>query len=158
MTCRIQQYAPSVRPRLKIGPPRPQPHGFGLGGIEIVDCQVQVHLLGDGAIRPGRRAVTAHPGHRERTTFCLHDHNVVGGMNDLAVKKLGPEGRQRGRIVAVKDRQCQPGERHAPRLTTLEGVINRYSCREAGGGSDSLSTASPEGAGLLLTTGQENET
>lgn len=56
MACRVQQYAPTIRPGLHVRAASAQPERLVFADIQIGHHEVEVNVFRGGAIRPGRHS------------------------------------------------------------------------------------------------------
>jgi mycofactocin system transcriptional regulator len=84
-----------------------------LGGVEIVDDDVEVHLLGHFLSRPSGRGVGLHLQEGNALTVLRADVSVVWGDLDLPVQHGAVEGRERGRVGTVDNDAREACDSHA---------------------------------------------
>jgi hypothetical protein len=85
--------------------PRPQcQHSFA-GGVDIIDHDVEVDLLGNARRRPGRRNMVRSQlkGHARRSFASSDDAEVVASVRHRVSQQQGIELRQHGGVTAIKD-------------------------------------------------------
>src|SRR5215831_2418841 len=74
-----------------------------LGGVEVIDDHVEMHLLGYLLSRPSRRGIALHLLEGDALTVLRADLSPVGGDLGLPVEHRAVEGREGARIGAVDD-------------------------------------------------------
>lgn len=102
MPCRIEQYSPPIRRWLLGCPVRPKPQRFSLRFVKIVYRKIEVDLLGDFAIGPGRRLVVRYAYGGQPDPVGLDRDELVAAERDLSADKRSPECRQRGGFSTVQ--------------------------------------------------------
>jgi len=72
---------------------------------DTLDHDVEVHLLRDGRVRPGRRAMVRSELEREprRRVTSRDDHEIVACVGDRVVQERGVEPRECSRVRTVED-------------------------------------------------------
>jgi hypothetical protein len=84
-----------------------------LGGVEIVDDDVEVHLLGHFLSRPSWRGVGLHLQEGDALTVLRADVSVVGGDLDFPIQHGAVEGGERGRVGTVDNDAREACDSHA---------------------------------------------
>src|SRR4051812_14318442 len=102
-----------------------------VGCRQIVDHDVEVDLLGDGGVGPGRWAVVGGPleGDAGGVVVGGHYREVVVGVGDRVAQQVAVEGGQGQGVGAVKDHVVETAEGHAhhlcpSRLLTAHATAN----------------------------------
>ena len=111
MTCRVQEDAEGCPGLIRMSDPTEIDHDR-LGGIEIVDEHVEVHLLGPLLGRPRRRCVVRHLMKRDVLAVPHANRSPVGGDLDLPVQQRAIEPGKRTRIGTVNDDEGQASDGH----------------------------------------------
>ena len=72
---------------------------------DTLDHDVEVHLLRDGRVRPGRRTMVRSELEREPGGRVVgrDDHEIVACVGDRVVQECGVEPRERSRVRTVED-------------------------------------------------------
>lgn len=102
MPCGVEEHSPPLRSGLAVRPASSEPYGLSLGTVQVVDCQIEVQLLGHGVVRPSRRDVVLHLHGGDPSPAGGDRHEGVRLEGDLATEERSPKGRQGMRIVAVQ--------------------------------------------------------
>src|SRR5581483_3883543 len=92
-----------------------------LGGIEVVDHDVEMHLLGYVLPRPLGRGVVVHLLERDALAVVRADVDPVRLDLGFPVQHGGVEGGQGGRVRAVEDDARKACDSHAPQRTRYPG-------------------------------------
>lgn len=136
MACGIQQNPPPVGVRLELGLDCPQCQQPGLGGIQVIDAQLDVGLLFLDRVRPGGTAVVGEPVESQSGHAVLTEqHEIVGGEDDGQAESLTVEAGQFCGIRAVEgdgrvaERGCGSVSRvHGDDTTAGPGQIRSWLC------------------------------
>ena len=72
---------------------------------DTLDHDVEVHLLRDGRVRPGRRAMVRSELEREPRGRVIgrDDHEIVARVGDRMVQECGVEPREHSRVGTVEN-------------------------------------------------------
>ena len=76
--------------------------GFSLGLVQMIDGQVEVHLLGPSTLRPGGGCKIGNAHGRQPDAVGLHRDELLAGIGDLAAEKVSPERAQCQRVGTVQ--------------------------------------------------------
>jgi hypothetical protein len=83
-----------------------------LGGVEVLDHDVEVHLLGDLLPGPARRRVALHLLKADGLAVVRTDLGPVRGDLDLPVEERAVEPRERTRVRTVDDDAGKASDSH----------------------------------------------
>ena len=85
-----------------------------LGGVEVVNEHVEVHLLGPFLTRPGRRRVISNPMESNALALLRANRSPVGGDNvDFPIQHRAVERGERTGIGTVDSKERQASDGHA---------------------------------------------
>jgi hypothetical protein len=109
---------PEPRARLVVVLRRTEGDDRLLAGVEVVDDDVEVHLLGHVLARPVGRGVGVHALEGEAVPVVGADVGPVGRALHLPVQHRAVEGREGDGIGAVEDEAREPCDGHAGTVPT----------------------------------------
>jgi len=113
MTCGVEEDAERGA-RLVFGPARTEFEHCMFSGIEVVDHDVHVHLLGDVLARPMRRPELRHALEADALVTCrVADLAPTFVRDRLPIEQGAVELGEAARIVAVKDERGKACDCHA---------------------------------------------
>jgi len=112
VTCRVQE-DPEGRTGLVRMFGRTEFDHCRLGGIEVVNEHVEVHLLGPLLGRPRRRRVTGHLMEGDALAVLSANPSGVGGDVDLPIQHRAVKPGERTRIGTVDSDEGQASDGHA---------------------------------------------
>src|SRR5262249_30737946 len=84
-----------------------------LGGVEVVDDHIEMHLLGHLLTRPPRRGIVLHLLEGDALAVVRADLSPVGGDVDLPIQHRAVEPRESARIGTVDDEAWEACDSHA---------------------------------------------
>lgn len=102
MPRRVEEYSPTIGGGLKIGLDRPAFDCSALGDIQIVDEQIEMHLLGHLIAGPVRRPVVFHPLDRQHHPRTSQYDYLIGFVPDLEIQQGSVELAEVLRIAAIE--------------------------------------------------------
>src|SRR6478609_11009368 len=108
----VEQHPPGLT-WLLVGQGRAEPHALGRGGVEVVDGQVEVELLGAVLVRPPRLLVVVEGAEPEGHPAGAGQHRVLRlRVRHLPAEHRGPEGRVALGVRAVEREHLEGGDSH----------------------------------------------
>ncbi len=116
MTSRIDQHSPAIRGGLMIGDSRAESHRFGLGVVQVIDREIEVHLLGALVVGPRGRPIVVNSYGREPRSFSPDRDEIIARECDLTAKDRGPESGEAHRVITIQRYRAQSCDDHCGML------------------------------------------
>lgn len=101
----------------------PEADCFRFSLVQVIDRQVDMHLLGHSGVAPRRRPIVRHSHGRDPASCRPYRNELVAARGYLAADQRSPELRQPDGIVTVEHNRGQSSDSHA--ITIQPGECSR---------------------------------